>query len=176
MPRPSPRREPGGSAPVRSPDPLVPPRTDAMNARILLAPLTLPLLFSSCIFHVGGSDGYRTEFVTSSSTKSPSAIAAENRKKMRSLEVGMSVEDVRQAMGEETWHASRSDISNPHREDSFPLSSGGRGEVLFYYTENATADGRIGADELTPVYFEDGALVGWGQTGFDAWKARVTGS
>ena len=146
-----------------------------MKLRSITA-LALPLLLASCIFHVG-TDGYTTEYVTSSSgSKSPSEIAAANRKKLRALEVGMTVEAVREAMGEETWHATRSEISNPHREDSFPLAGGGRGEVLFYYTENSEADGRIGIDELTPVYFEDGALVGWGQTGFEAWKARVTGS
>lgn len=135
-----------------------------------------PLFFGSCILHIGGggtSSGSKTHFVSSSSSSksSPATIARENRAGLEKLEVGMTVADVRALMCE-GWTQS---LASPYREDSFPTADGMRGEVLFYYTNTRDSDGLVTEDELTPIYFEDGVLVGWGSVGFDAWKRRVLG-
>ena len=37
-------------------------------------------------------------------------------------------------------------------------------EVLYYYTDVKRADGAITDDELTPLVFDDGKLLGWCQS------------
>ena len=144
-----------------------------LQALALLGALAFPLLGSSCIVHVGnGSSGYKTNYT--SKTKSARAIANGNRKQMREkLEVGMTEQQAREVMVEETWNAGSSEISNPHRTESFPARGGKRADVLFYYTETYKSDGFVTEEELSPVYFVDGLLVGWGTSGFDAWKQGV---
>ena len=40
--------------------------------------------------------------------------------------------------------------------------AGHRFEILYYYTDQKSADGAITDDELTPLVMKDGALDGWG--------------
>jgi hypothetical protein len=53
-------------------------------------------------------------------------------------------------------------LSNPFRTETL------RGErdtleVFFYYTDVKRSDGAITDDELTPLVFKEGRLIGWGQ-------------
>ena len=64
-------------------------------------------------------------------------------------------------------------ISNPYRHESFPIASGARADVFFYYTETIESDGAISEEELTPVWFVDDGLVGWGRSGFDLWRVNA---
>lgn len=134
-----------------------------------------PLLLSSCIVHIGGggssgSSAWKSS-LTSSSKSSPATVARENRAGLEQLEVGMPIDEVR-ALMYEGWTTT---LASPYRQDSFPAADGMRAEVLYYYTNTCDSDGLVTDDELTPIFFEDGMLVGWGSIGFDAWKRRILG-
>ena len=51
---------------------------------------------------------------------------------------------------------------NPMREEDFRSADGVDYRVLFYYTDLRTKDDKITDDELTPVVFRDGKVVGVG--------------
>jgi len=70
--------------------------------------------------------------------------AAANRDKLLQVSVGMTKEQVRQVMGK------------PYRREVYEPR-----EIWFYITE-WQKDGYTTSDEMTPLVFEDGKLVGWG--------------
>ena len=135
---------------------------------LLLLPFT-----TGCVFHVGGSDGDYGEYATQA-RNSPTTIARDNRGRLSELQPGMTEAQVREVLRDSSWNTGSTRITNPHRRESFPLADGRRADVLYYYTETHESDGLVSEDELTPLYFEDGALVGWGRSGFDVWQARVS--
>lgn len=94
-----------------------------------------------------------------------SAIASGNRILLTKLNIGMSAEDVTKLMGEEPLS---SDINQPYRTETSPLSNGTNALIWFYYSDIKTSDGAITDDELTPVVFEKGEVVGWGWTYLDS--------
>ena len=51
---------------------------------------------------------------------------------------------------------------NPMREEEVRGADGVDYQVLFYYTDLRTKDDKITDDELTPLVFEGGKLIGWG--------------
>jgi hypothetical protein len=53
-------------------------------------------------------------------------------------------------------------IDNPYRNETLTGKDGKSYEVLYYYTELKQRDDRITDDELTPLVFHDGKLIGWG--------------
>lgn len=138
----------------------------------------VPLVASSCVVRIGGGSDSSSSLTSKSvrKAKSPSKVASDNRRNLACLTAGMAVADVLQVMEEESWGSGSSTrIANPHRRESFPMAAGGQADVLFFYTDTRKEDGLIGEDELTPVYFENGQLVGWGPFGFDSWRERVLG-
>lgn len=70
--------------------------------------------------------------------------AASNRAKINRLEVGMTKDVVREVMGK------------PYKREVYESN-----EVWFYVTEWQD-DGYTTLDEMTPLVFENGTLVGWG--------------
>ena len=89
---------------------------------------------------------------------------------MSCLSPGLTLQEALDTMGEGTWGSGTSTrIANPHRRESFPMPGGGQADVLFCYTDLRKSDGKISEDELSPIYLEDGLLVGWGRTAFDRW-------
>ncbi len=48
------------------------------------------------------------------------------------------------------------------KHDEMYQGAGHRFEILYYYTDQKSADGAITDDELTPLVMKDGALDGWG--------------
>ena len=76
--------------------------------------------------------------------------AQSNRKKLKYLEVGMTKEQVVEAMGE------------PYNREKYP-------EVeLWYYITEWQPDYKTTTDEMTPLLFKDGKLQGWGRAYVDA--------
>lgn len=144
-----------------------------MNATLPTLALLVAPFVSGCIFHVGGSDGDYGEYATHV-RNSPTKVARDNRARLNELQPGMTETQVREVLRDTSWSTGSTRITNPHRRESFPLADGRRAEVLYYYTETHESDGFISEDELTPLFFEDGALVGWGRSGFEAWRARVS--
>lgn len=112
------------------------------TARILI-PGLLAVLLSGCVVSVGGSRGYSGE-------ASWQQLEQNNRQAIARLVRGMPVEDVRGHMG------------TPHFLESFERD-GYTYEVLFYRTHRVKADGITTRDETTPVVFENGYLIGWGE-------------
>ena len=94
-------------------------------------------------------------------------IRSGNRERLRKLSLGMTKQKVLHIMGTETINAhSRSGevigvIDNPYKRKIL------RGkemtfEVLYYYTRIRHSDGAITDDELTPIVFYEGKLIGVG--------------
>ena len=140
-----------------------------------LALAALALGSSSCVVRIGdrGKDGDVTYLrATKAKKKSPVEVAFDNRKNLACLTAGMTVAEVLDVMEEGDWG---SKLANPHRRESFPTMDGGQADILFFYTENRHSDGHVSEDELTPVYFENGQLVGLGPFAFESWRERVLG-
>ena len=96
-----------------------------------------------------------------------------NRQKITQLSVGMSRGEVEKAvMGNDVAGGKIFDVlfgrfqhldaRNPMREERVRGSDGADYEVLFYYTDLRERDNKITDDELTPVVFRDGRIVGIG--------------
>jgi len=102
-------------------------------------------------------------------------IRTENRQNLLKLSLGMTKQEVLGIMGTETVHMPllgfgrgwrQSDyietINNPYKSEILPGKEK-TFDVLYYYTDEKRVDGAITDDELTPLVFDDGKLIGWGQ-------------
>jgi predicted membrane-bound mannosyltransferase len=91
----------------------------------------------------------------------------QNNANMRTLQVGMTEEQVIAAMGPSPDRST----PNPYRSEMYP-AGGAVFKVLFFYTNRQSADGIIDDDELTPVVLKDGHLDGWGWSYWQTTAAR----
>jgi len=110
------------------------------------------------------------------------SVRENNKENLKKLKPGMSIREVLTVMGTETrgssfpiveevgetitdigfsFLTSSQTVRNPYRTQ---VLQHGRNttEVFYYYTNVTKKDGEITDDELTPVVFENGVLVGWG--------------
>lgn len=71
--------------------------------------------------------------------------AKANKEKLDVLRVGMTKQEVLNAVGE------------PLRDEIF-----NKPDIWYYYTDLKWSDGRISSDECTPLVFKNGRLAGWG--------------
>ncbi|HIJ72231.1 MAG TPA: DUF3192 domain-containing protein [Planctomycetes bacterium] len=99
-------------------------------------------------------------------------LRVENQQNLLTLSVGMTKKEAMDAMGYKTasndyigraYYTSKSALSatNPYRSEIMQ----GKDkifEVLYYYTDVKSDDGAITDDELTPLIFDEGRLIGWG--------------
>ena len=74
-----------------------------------------------------------------------------NREAIADLALGTSVEQVRQTLGDP-------DFSEAYRNEGHDYL------ILRYRTHHRHSDGDTTQDETTPLLFEDGVLVAWGET------------
>ena len=88
------------------------------------------------------------------------AIQGANRRGLMRLELGMTMSHVLRVMG------------TPDLKEAYRLEKGEALEVLFYYTNRKWGNGNITKDECTPIVFEAGKLIGWGDLIYQA-KVRV---
>ncbi|MBI5574729.1 MAG: DUF3192 domain-containing protein [Elusimicrobia bacterium] len=102
-----------------------------------------------------------------------SRIRATNRERLNKISIGMTKQEVINIMGTKTIIADDSGevINNPYKTETM------RGkdkifEVVYYYTEIKRADGAINDDELTPLVFDEGKLIGWGWSFFEDTTAK----
>ena len=117
-----------------------------------------------------------TPLITAVSCTTLDAVRTQNRERLNKLEVGMFKQKVLEIMGTETiktyvtsgwsWLLLRPNvpsgtINNPYRSETYNTDKGTL-EVLYYYTDEKAADGAVTDDELTPIVFKEGVLIGWG--------------
>ena len=102
---------------------------------------------------------------------------ANNRTKLNQLSIGMEKATVLNIMGTKTisvevaafvWDK----ITNPYRTESFMSPDGKQVDILYYYTDQKASDGAITDDELTPLVFHNGKLIGWGWRVLEDVKAK----
>jgi len=111
------------------------------------------------------------------------SVRARNKENLQKLKPGMSIRDCLEVMGAESrgssfplveevgetitdigfsFLTSSQAVRNPYKTK---VLQEGRTttEVFYYYTDMKNKDGKITDDELTPVVFRNGVLVGWGK-------------
>lgn len=99
-------------------------------------------------------------------------VREKNLANLERLSVGMSKEEMLSVMGSErdiqayNLYTPAKKFSNPYKSGIY-RSQGTEYEVVFYYTDFHTADGKVTEDELTPIIFRDGRVLGWGWGIFD---------
>lgn len=60
-------------------------------------------------------------------------------------------------------HAVRTDLGEPDFSEAFRGADGDY-SILRYRTQHRHSDGETTQDETTPLIFQNGALIGWGET------------
>ena len=97
-----------------------------------------------------------------------------NRANLLKLSIGMSKEEALRVMGTETFSAGGVDlfagnkgqaviITNPYRSEILQ-GKDKTFEVLYYVTDDKGFRGAITDDDLTPLVFDNGKLIGWGRS------------
>lgn len=85
-----------------------------------------------------------------------------NAEGLAKLTAGLGKQTVMEMMGTEPSRGVFMWIDNPYRSETLTGKDGKSYEVLYYYTEMKQRDDKITDNELTPLVFHDGKLIGWG--------------
>lgn len=88
-----------------------------------------------------------------------------NRGNLKRLAVGMTKEQAMAIMGTRTFRDEDDGdfvVPNPYRSESYQALDGTMYELLSYYTDLNRSDYQLSKDEMTPLIFENGKLIGWG--------------
>jgi hypothetical protein len=96
-------------------------------------------------------------------------IGATTSAKLATVQPGMSQSEVAAIMGSTTVEAKHGQMVRcPYRSDTTTTADGRTVEIFYYYTGGADleseSDHVIQYEELTPVVFENGAVIGGGWT------------
>jgi hypothetical protein len=89
-------------------------------------------------------------------------LRTQNAENIKKLTVGMRKDVVMEMMGTEPSKGVFMWIDNPYRTETLTGRDGKTYEVLYYYSQLKQRDDKITDDELTPLVFQDGKLIGWG--------------
>jgi len=132
--------------------------------------LFLCLMTSGCIpLLIGAGVGVGV----ASSRKSISQTTAVNRTNLLKLSLGISKDEAISIMGTKPIGANYTELSgkrkitrgititNPYRSEILQGKDKTL-EVIYYVTDDKNNDGAISDDELTPLVFDNGKLIGWG--------------
>ncbi len=89
----------------------------------------------------------------------------ENRKKLMEIKIGMTKEQAMAIMGTKSLKDDAASYQrtadNPYRSETLQGKDKTL-EAVFYYTHIRRLDAAITDDELTPLVFDNGKLIGWG--------------
>lgn len=87
-----------------------------------------------------------------------------NRSQLLKLSPGMSKEQAMAAMGTQAFYDEDTEfmVPNPYRSETYTAADGTIYELLSYYTDLNKEDYKLSKDEMTPLIFQNGKLVGWG--------------
>jgi hypothetical protein len=86
----------------------------------------------------------------------------QNKENLKKLSAGQPKNLVMEIMGKDPSKGVFMWIDNPYRIEVLTGKDGKTYEVLYYYTDMKARDDKITDDELTPLVFQDGKLIGWG--------------
>lgn len=106
------------------------------------------------------------------------SLTSINRQNLLRLSLGMTKSEALSVMGTDTktvtvrlykyrtW-ASASPvekiiINNPYKNETLRGKDDKSFEVIYYVTDDKNQDGAVSDDELTPLVFDNGKLIGWG--------------
>lgn len=105
------------------------------------------------------------------------SVTSLNRQNLLNLSVGMAKNKALSVMGAETktakvvlhqygnWAETPVEnivINNPYRNEILKGKDNKTFEVIYYVTDVRKSDNNISDDELTPLVFDNGKLIGWG--------------
>ncbi|MHB8535934.1 MAG: DUF3192 domain-containing protein [Sulfuricaulis sp.] len=90
------------------------------------------------------------------------SLRTQNAANIQKLSAGMSQATAVELMGQEPAKGLFYWIENPYRSESLTGPDGKSYQVLYYYTDLKQRDDKVTDDELTPLVFEGGKLIGWG--------------
>ncbi|MBZ0165509.1 MAG: DUF3192 domain-containing protein [Candidatus Omnitrophica bacterium] len=104
---------------------------------------------------------------------SVSKTISPNRANLLKLSIGMDKSQALEVMGTKPFHVmggttkfhtygSSIEIDNPYRSEILVGKDDKKFEVIYYVTDVKVDDTAITDDELTPLVFDNGELVGWG--------------
>jgi hypothetical protein len=95
-----------------------------------------------------------------------------NRENLSRITIGMTRAQASQVMGSRSvsivenqfsiFNQTSTTVNNPYRTAAFTANNK-QYDIMYYYTDLKRADGVITDDELTPIVFEGGKVIGWGQ-------------
>ena len=94
--------------------------------------------------------------------ESSDLLRAQNKEYVQKLSTGMRKDVAKEIMGTDPAKGLFMWIDNPYRTETLTGKDGKVYEVLYYYTDLKQRDDKITHDELTPLVFQDGNLIGWG--------------
>jgi hypothetical protein len=100
---------------------------------------------------------------------SSESLRLNNQKNLMNVSIGMNKKEVMDIMGYQSakpkfrgaFQHQLPAANNPYKSEIIKIDSKTY-EVLYYLTDNKKDDGAITDDELTPMYFNEGILMGWG--------------
>ncbi|RUO25399.1 hypothetical protein CWE09_01295 [Aliidiomarina minuta] len=119
-----------------------------ISRAIMVVLLPLSLTLSGCVLVVDGSKGERSSSVFSQSDWQK--LEQSNRKQIAALDTGESLAQVLDKMGTPDFDERLTKGDTDYR-------------ALFYRTHRVKSDGQTTRDECTPLVFENGTLIGWGE-------------
>jgi len=100
----------------------------------------------------------------------------ENRQNLLKLSIGMTKQEVLDIMGDKTARDGIITANNPYRSEILQ-GKDKTFEVFYYYTNIKSLDSAITDDELIPLVFDKGELIGWGwsylETNIQKYEIRV---
>jgi hypothetical protein len=115
-------------------------------------------------------------------TSSLDGVRTANRRNLLKLSVGMTKEQAIATMGHKRGGGSCGEptVNSPYRSEILP-AEGKTFEVLYYYTDVKSAiytanPATIPDEDLTPLIFDNGKLIGWGADFLEDIKKDKTGS
>ena len=98
---------------------------------------------------------------------SPSKLRTANSNNMSKISVGMTKQNILDLMGSNSASQDQTTITNPYRTDMINRDDKTY-EVLYYYTQKSRISPpfafSVRENDLTPLYFLEDKLVGWGGT------------
>lgn len=100
---------------------------------------------------------------------SSEGLRLNNQKNLMKVSIGMNKKEVMDIMGYQSvmpkfrgaFQHRLPAANNPYKSEIIKINDKTY-EAVYYLTDNKKDDGAITDDELTPMYFNEGILIGWG--------------